>query len=336
MEEGPGAVGTVGADHHPASGERIESELVHQKGAALLRRSSVVSAHLPATSVSVVDARDGPAPSERTLTRVQPSNSRTRVGAGWRRRHGRRRVRESRRASALIRVAATAPAASATTLRRLRPRAAGPRAECAGRDGRRGHRRRVRPRAAWRPPARRAAARGLVRYYRPGVNWVGRVLFAVPVLGVALLAMSGGEWNWSDSWVLDGMGVWAVVAVVAEAVLWPAERTLQQVVAVRAGALPSRAGHGRCGGAVGADAATGACRRGWSGSAWARPWWPSVHDGRKPSDDGRGLVDPAASAACSAGLRDGDRSGPGGPVAGRPRRRGVHPKGEVGTRESGR
>ncbi len=78
----------------------------------------------------------------------------------------------------------------------------------------------------------------LARYYRPGVNWVGRMLFAVPVFGVALVAMSGGEWNWSDGWVLLGLAIWAVVAVVAEAVLWPGERTLQSVVADRAGALP--------------------------------------------------------------------------------------------------
>ncbi|HEY5108850.1 MAG TPA: hypothetical protein VII96_04495 [Acidimicrobiales bacterium] len=70
-----------------------------------------------------------------------------------------------------------------------------------------------------------------VRYYRPGVNWVGRVLFAVPVLGVALIAMSGGEWGWSDAWVSGGMAVWAVVAMAAEAALWPGERQLQEAVA---------------------------------------------------------------------------------------------------------
>jgi len=71
----------------------------------------------------------------------------------------------------------------------------------------------------------------LVRYYRPGVNWAGRVLFAVPVLGAVLIAMSGGEWSWSDTWVSLGTAAWAAVAVVAEAVLWPHERRLQQAVA---------------------------------------------------------------------------------------------------------
>jgi hypothetical protein len=36
------------------------------------------------------------------------------------------------------------------------------------------------------------------RYYRPGVNWAGRILFLVPVFGVALVAMSHGEWSFSD------------------------------------------------------------------------------------------------------------------------------------------
>lgn len=74
----------------------------------------------------------------------------------------------------------------------------------------------------------------LIRYYRPGVNRVGRVLFAVPVFGVALVAMSGGQWRWSDVWVSGGMAAWAAVAMVGEGALWPGERRLQLVVA-RAG-----------------------------------------------------------------------------------------------------
>jgi hypothetical protein len=86
---------------------------------------------------------------------------------------------------------------------------------------------------------RGALARGgpvpeaLARYYRPGVNWAGRVLFLVPVLGIALLTMSGGEWDFEDTWVSVGMAAWAVVAIAAEAVLWPTERRLQEVVRAR-------------------------------------------------------------------------------------------------------
>ncbi len=69
------------------------------------------------------------------------------------------------------------------------------------------------------------------RYFRPGVNWVGRVLFAVPVLGVVLVAMSGGQWGYSDAWIGIGLAGWVVVAMVAEGMLWPTERRLQEVVA---------------------------------------------------------------------------------------------------------
>lgn len=78
----------------------------------------------------------------------------------------------------------------------------------------------------------------LARYYRPGVNWAGRVLFLVPVFGVALLVMSDGQWGFGDTWVTLGMAVWAGVAVLAEAALWPDERRLQDMVA----SIPAGAG----------------------------------------------------------------------------------------------
>lgn len=77
---------------------------------------------------------------------------------------------------------------------------------------------------------RTSVSDAVTRYYRPGVNWAGRVLFAVPLLGVALIAMSRGGWSYSDRWVMGGLALWAVVAVVGEVVLWPAERRLQGLV----------------------------------------------------------------------------------------------------------
>jgi hypothetical protein len=71
----------------------------------------------------------------------------------------------------------------------------------------------------------------LRRYYQPGVNWAGRILFLVPVLGFVLMAMSHGDWSFSDSWITVGLALWAVVAVGAELYLWPAERRLQAAVA---------------------------------------------------------------------------------------------------------
>jgi hypothetical protein len=74
------------------------------------------------------------------------------------------------------------------------------------------------------------------RYYQPGINWAGRILFLVPVLGVALIAMSHGQWSYSDGWVEIGLVLWAFAALVAEMVLWPAERHLQRLVAEPDGA----------------------------------------------------------------------------------------------------
>ncbi len=71
------------------------------------------------------------------------------------------------------------------------------------------------------------------RYYRPAVNWAGRVLFLVPALGATLVALSGGAWSYGDTWVVVGLVAWAAVALAGELVLWPTERRLQQLVAVR-------------------------------------------------------------------------------------------------------
>lgn len=70
----------------------------------------------------------------------------------------------------------------------------------------------------------------VLRYYRPGVNWAGRVTFLVPVLGVALVGMSHGSWSYNDHWVIGGLALWAVAALVGELVVWPAERGLQRLV----------------------------------------------------------------------------------------------------------
>ena len=71
----------------------------------------------------------------------------------------------------------------------------------------------------------------LRRYFRPGVNWAGRFVYGIPVFGFALLAMSQGAYALGDGWVLAGLGIFAAVALLAEGVLWPAERRLQAAVA---------------------------------------------------------------------------------------------------------
>lgn len=74
------------------------------------------------------------------------------------------------------------------------------------------------------PPAVRS-------YFSPGTNWVGRVLYLVPVFGVALLAMSGGAYRAGSDWVLAGIGLWVVAIGLAELALWPAEQRVRRTLA---------------------------------------------------------------------------------------------------------
>jgi hypothetical protein len=71
----------------------------------------------------------------------------------------------------------------------------------------------------------------LRRYFRPGVNWAGRTIYGIPVFGFALLGMSQGAYAVTDGWVLSGLVIFVALAVLAEGVLWPAERRLQHAVA---------------------------------------------------------------------------------------------------------
>ena len=71
------------------------------------------------------------------------------------------------------------------------------------------------------------------RYFRPGVNWPGRVLYAVPILGFALAADSNGAVMVGDGWVVAGLVLWLAAAGVAETVVWPAERRIQLIVTER-------------------------------------------------------------------------------------------------------
>jgi hypothetical protein len=71
----------------------------------------------------------------------------------------------------------------------------------------------------------------LRRYFAPGINWVGRTLYGVPIFGFSLLATSGGRFDLGDDWVGIGLALWGVAALCAEGLLWPAERRIQAVLA---------------------------------------------------------------------------------------------------------
>jgi hypothetical protein len=72
------------------------------------------------------------------------------------------------------------------------------------------------------------------------------VLYLVPAFGAALVADSD-RFGFALLWVEAGLGLWAVSVLVAEMLLWPAERRIQ-----RALALPEEPG--------GATGVAGDCR----------------------------------------------------------------------------
>ncbi len=76
-----------------------------------------------------------------------------------------------------------------------------------------------------------ALSEALVRYFRPGVNWVGRSVYGIPVFGFLLLALSHGAYSLRDGWVMGGLLVLVGTVLVAEGALWPAERRLQVALA---------------------------------------------------------------------------------------------------------
>ncbi len=81
----------------------------------------------------------------------------------------------------------------------------------------------------------------LLRYFRPGVNWAGRIVYGIPVFGFALVAMSQGAYALGQGWVLGGLAIFAAIALIGEGVLWPAEqRVLAALASGDAGAAPSR------------------------------------------------------------------------------------------------
>ena len=73
------------------------------------------------------------------------------------------------------------------------------------------------------------------RYFRPGTNWVGRTVYAVPVLGVALVAMGKGAFTFADAWMQVGVAFWATAVVFAEGMLWPTERRVQVLLSEAGG-----------------------------------------------------------------------------------------------------
>lgn len=73
-------------------------------------------------------------------------------------------------------------------------------------------------------------AEAVRRFFRAPVNWPSRAIYLVPMLGAALLGLSRGTFDVDDHFVVVGLLVWTLSVVVAETVVWPAERRVVAVV----------------------------------------------------------------------------------------------------------
>ena len=78
-------------------------------------------------------------------------------------------------------------------------------------------------------------AEAVRRYFRPGVNWAGRALYGVPVFGFSLIGASDGAFHAGQGFVVVGLVLWLVAALLAEVVVWPGERRVQAALTERWG-----------------------------------------------------------------------------------------------------
>jgi hypothetical protein len=70
----------------------------------------------------------------------------------------------------------------------------------------------------------------LRRFFRPGHNLAGRLLYVVPLLGFALLlAQPTSDFTRAYPWI--GLAIWTVSIVIATGSLWPAEAEVQTLIA---------------------------------------------------------------------------------------------------------
>ncbi|MGO8875669.1 MAG: DUF2269 family protein [Acidimicrobiales bacterium] len=78
---------------------------------------------------------------------------------------------------------------------------------------------------------------GVRRFFRAGRDWPARVIFLVPVLGLALL-LGGDSGDLHAPWPWIGLCLWTIATAVATALCWPAEQAAQETFAALQGASP--------------------------------------------------------------------------------------------------
>lgn len=71
---------------------------------------------------------------------------------------------------------------------------------------------------------------GPVRFFAPGREIGGRILYLISISGFALLSASHGDSTLHDSFVQIGLGCWVVSVLVAELLVFPATQRLRQLM----------------------------------------------------------------------------------------------------------
>jgi len=80
----------------------------------------------------------------------------------------------------------------------------------------------------------------LRQFFRPGANHAARAIFLVPVLGAVLLALGKGT-DLSQPYPWIGLGLWVCATGVATGIVWPSERTIQELFSEGLGGKSSNA-----------------------------------------------------------------------------------------------
>ncbi len=84
--------------------------------------------------------------------------------------------------------------------------------------------------AALRRQADPFASPAVLRYFAPGRNRAARAILVVPLLGGLMLGLGGGQ-DAGAPWPWIGLAIWTLATGIASAVIWPAEREIQELLA---------------------------------------------------------------------------------------------------------
>jgi len=74
-----------------------------------------------------------------------------------------------------------------------------------------------------------------VKFFSPGREIAGRLLYGIPATGILLLMTSEGHYGWTNPFVMIGLALWLVGIALGEGLVFPAASSLRQLVAASSG-----------------------------------------------------------------------------------------------------